>query len=77
MADFPAEMREVLEGAKPSALGACLHVSRNLIPSAAVWPMTVPDDEAVLEIATTERLSRAATAARTAVEGLAPAPAPD
>lgn len=77
MADFPAETRKVLEGAEPSALGACLHVSRNLIPSAAVWPMTVPSDEAVLEVATTGRLSRAATAARAAVEGLAPTPATD
>jgi len=39
--------------------------------------MTVPDDEAVLEVATTTRLQRAAAAARTAVEGLASVTTPE
>lgn len=72
LADFPEELRTVLEGREVTGLGACLHVSRSLVPSAAAWPTTVPDDEAVLEIAPAERLSRAAAAARRAVEGLAP-----
>jgi len=72
LADFPEDFRLVLEGTRPTALGACLHVSRALVPSAAAWPMTVPDDEAVLSLAAPERLQEAAAAARRAVEGLAP-----
>lgn len=77
LADFPSAIKETLEGGRATPLGACLHVSRNLIPSAGVWPMTVPDDEAVLEVATTTRLQRAAAAARTAVEGLASVTTPE
>lgn len=68
LADFPDDIRLVLEGKVPTKLGACLHVSRNLIPSAAVWPMTVPNEEAVLEFATPHQLQRAASAAREAVD---------
>ncbi len=74
LADFPDELRQVLEGDAPTELGACLHVSRGLIPSAAVWPMTVPNDEAVLTLATAEQLQRAATAAREAVDELSQPP---
>ena len=69
LADFPEDFRLVLNGKVPTKLGACLHVSRNLIPSAAVWPMTVPNEEAVLEFATPHQLQRAAAAAREAVDG--------
>ncbi len=69
LADFPQEFRLVLEGKTPTELGTCLHVSRNLVPSAAVWPMTVPSEESVLEFATPHQLQRAAEAARSAVEG--------
>ncbi|MEX1310938.1 MAG: hypothetical protein AB1Z65_11005, partial [Candidatus Sulfomarinibacteraceae bacterium] len=72
LADFPENFRRVLKGETATELGVCLHVSRNLIPSAAVWPLTVPSDEAVLAVATPEQLQRAAAAARDAVEGLAP-----
>jgi len=75
LADFPMDFRLVLEGKIPTELGVCLHVSRSLIPSAAVWPMTVPNDEAVLEFASPQKLQRAATAALQAVEGLSPTPA--
>jgi Domain of unknown function (DUF4388) len=75
LADFPEEFRLVLEGKVPSELGACLHVSRSLIPSAAIWPTTMPNDESVLEFATPQQLQRAATAARLAVDGLPPVPA--
>ena len=73
LADFPEDVRLVLEGKVPSSLGTCLHVSRNLIPSATVWPMTVPNEEAVLEFATPHQLQRAANAARLAVEDPPPA----
>jgi len=72
LADFPQDLCLVLQGDVPTKLGTCLHVSRSLIPSAAVWPMTVPNDEAVLEFATPEQLQKAATAARQAVEGRFP-----
>lgn len=74
LADFPVDFRLVLEGKVPTELGVCLHVSRSLIPSAAVWPRTMPNDESVLEFATPQQLQRAATAARQAVEGLPPVP---
>ncbi|MCU0303133.1 MAG: DUF4388 domain-containing protein [Thermoanaerobaculales bacterium] len=76
LADFPPEIRQVLHGARPTLLGACLHVSRGLVPSAAVWPMTMPDDEAMLSLAAPDRLQRAAAAARQAVEGLGPTAPP-
>jgi hypothetical protein len=74
LADFPEDVRLVLQGTTATELGACLHVSRNLVPSAAVWPMTVPSDEAVLALATPQQLQRAATAAREAVERPAQSP---
>lgn len=74
LADFPEGVRQVLQGKTATKLGACLHVSRSLVPSAAVWPMTVPSDEAVLSLATPQQLQRAATAAREAVEALSPSP---
>jgi hypothetical protein len=70
LADFPVDFRSVLEGKVPTELGACLHISRNLVPSAAVWPRTMPNDESVLEFATPQQLQLAATAAKQAVEGL-------
>jgi len=75
LADFPEDLRLVLEGDATTELGACLHVSRNLVPSAAVWPRTVPNDEAVLSVAAPQTLQRAATAAREAVESLSRSPA--
>jgi hypothetical protein len=74
LADFPPSLRLVLEGEIPTELGVCLHVSRSLIPSAAVWPTTMPSDESVFEFATPQQLQRAATAARQAVEGLPTVP---
>jgi len=74
LADFPEDLRLVLRGETTTTLGACLHVSRNLVPSAAVWPMTVPSDEAMLSLATPQQLQRAATAAREAVESLSRSP---
>ncbi len=70
LADFPEEIRQVLDGSVATRLGACLHVSRSLVPSAAVWPQTVPSDEAILSVATPEQLQQAAAAASDAVEGL-------
>ena len=76
LADFPENFRQVLKGETATELGVCLHVSRNLIPSAAVWPLTVPSDEAILALATADKLHRAAAAAREAVEGLASTQSP-
>lgn len=72
LADFSEQHRLVLEGKRPTDLGACLHVSRGLVPSAAAWPQTMPDDEAVLAVASPEKLQAAAAAARKAVEDLPP-----
>jgi hypothetical protein len=72
LADFPEAIRRVLDGSVATPLGACLHVSRSLVPSAAVWPQTVPDDEAILSVASPEQLQRAAAAAAHAVDGLTP-----
>jgi len=74
LADFPQDIRLVLEGEVPTEIGVCLHVSRNLIPSAAAWPLTMPSEEAVLEFASPQQLQRAANAARQAVEGISPSP---
>jgi hypothetical protein len=69
LADIPEEFRQVLEGEVPTHLGTCLHVSRDHVPSSAVWPVTVPEEEAVLDFATPQQLQRAATAARRAMRG--------
>jgi len=74
LADFPEDVCLVLQGTTVTELGACLHVSRNLVPSAAVWPMTVPSDEAMLALATPQQLQRAVTAAREAIESLGQSP---
>jgi len=70
LADFPEEIRTVLDGSVATPLGACLHVSRSLVPSAAVWPQTVPNEEAILSVSSPDQLQRAAAAAADAVEGL-------
>jgi hypothetical protein len=67
LADFPREVQQVLDSEVSTDLGVCLHVSRGEIPSAAVWPMTVPGDDAVLGHADPLKLQRAAAAAREAV----------
>ncbi len=68
LADFPPVLRQVLDNEISTGLGVCLHVSRSQVPSAAAWPMTVPGDDAVLELADPARLQRAAAAARLAIE---------
>ena len=74
LADFPTEFRVLFEAEKLSKVGICLHVSRALVPSAAAWPATVPEDETtMLELVTPRLLQQAATAAQQAVEALAPA----
>ncbi|HSN56694.1 MAG TPA: DUF4388 domain-containing protein [Candidatus Sulfomarinibacteraceae bacterium] len=69
LADFPAPFRVLLEGSTASELGICLHLSRNHVPSAPAWPITVPDDpEALLALVTQEQLQQATAAAQRAVE---------
>jgi len=72
LADFPRDHCILFEGHEASRLGTCLHVSRNLVPSAAAWPQTIPNDDALLSVASVDELQRAAEAAAAAVEGLAP-----
>jgi hypothetical protein len=70
LADFPAEIQRLLERGEPNLLGICLHVSRNLVPSAAAWPTTVPEDESALfDLVTPDKLQRASVAAWEAIEG--------
>ena len=65
LADFPSVFREVLDPRKPTALGVCLHLGRECLPSISTWPVTIPDDgECMLEIASASALALAADAAR-------------
>jgi hypothetical protein len=76
LADFPPELRRLLEGNSLTEVGICLHVSRQFVPSAAAWPVTIPDDETTLfELVPPERLQRAAAAAQEVVEKTASASA--
>jgi hypothetical protein len=48
MADFPPLFRTLFESSDVTPLGACLHLARGVLPTAHVWPTTVPEDEALL-----------------------------
>jgi hypothetical protein len=64
LADFPAEICLLLDPQTPTPLGVCLHLGREHLPSASVWPLTVPDENgSLLEIATPAALSVAREAA--------------
>jgi len=68
-ADFPEALRVLWSGRRATALGACLHLARDTLPTPAVWPDTVPSDHSLLlEIASPSRLTGAAGAARGAWE---------
>ncbi len=70
MADFPQELLQVLNPdlSRPTRLGACLYLSRAELPSASVWPLTVGDDEGLMEMAPPARIASASGAAREAIE---------
>ena len=69
LADFPSVIREVLDPRSPTPLGACLHLGRECLPTAATWPSTVPgSSETLLEVASPAALALAADAAREVAE---------
>jgi len=43
-ADFPAELHSLFAPDTAHPLGICLCLARETLPSAAVWPLTVPED---------------------------------
>ena len=70
LADFPSAIRRVLDPRSATALGACLQIGRECLPTAATWPSTVPaGGESMLEIASPTALALAADAAREVAEG--------
>ena len=72
LSDFPDQFRRLFELHSVTPLGTCLELGRQAIPSARVWPATVPDSESQLQaVATPATLIRAAAAVR---EASSPAP---
>jgi hypothetical protein len=68
-ADFHDPFRSLGSPSGVTGLGASLHLGRETLPSAGVWPATVPEDQsALLEIADPSILTAAANAARDAAE---------
>jgi len=68
MADFPLPFRQLFDGAVVTHLGACLHLGRDSLPTAHVWPATVPADRHLLTaMMTQEKLSQATEAIRTSI----------
>jgi hypothetical protein len=72
MADFPKPLRQLFDGETVTSLGACLHLGRQVLPSAHVWPETVPEDESLLfGIVSPAVLHRAAAAVNaTAIDNI-------
>jgi hypothetical protein len=69
LADFPSEIRRVLDPRSPTPLGVCLHLGRECLSTAATWPTTIPGGaETMLEIASPAALALAADAAREVAE---------
>jgi hypothetical protein len=66
LADFPSDIRRVLDPRSATPLGACLHIGRKCLATAATWPTTLPadDDDALLEIASEAAIALASDAAR-------------
>ena len=65
LADFPESIRDLFNPQTPTPLGVCLHLGRERLPSATLWPATVPhEDERLLEIATPGALAMASDAVR-------------
>jgi hypothetical protein len=69
MADFPIPFRQLFDTGVATHLGACLHLGRTALPSAHVWPATIPDDTRLLtSVLSNDALSQAAAAIRKAVD---------
>jgi hypothetical protein len=67
LADFPDELRVLMDGSQATRLGACLHLARQTLITAALWPATLPDPEVTLPtVARKTPIKRAAGAARRA-----------
>jgi hypothetical protein len=68
LADFPELFRDLFSKTSLTPLGVCLHLARQALATAQVWPPTVPEDDSILfGAATPDALTRAAAAARQAV----------
>jgi len=68
MADFPRPLRQLFGTGSVTSLGACLHLGRQVIPSAHVWPETIPRDESLLlNFVSPALLQRAAAAVNASV----------
>jgi len=68
LADFHDPFRS-LSHRQATGLGASLHLGRETLPSASLWPATVPEDHsALLEIADASVLNSAANAAQLTAE---------
>ena len=71
LADFPSDIRRVLDPRSATPLGACLQLGRECLPTAATWPSTIPGTaESMLEVASADALSLAADAAREVADEL-------
>ncbi len=69
LADMPDSVRDLFAASHPTPLAIAIHLARELLPSAHVWPRTVPDDDGVLlDAAPAAALTRAAGAARQAMQ---------
>jgi hypothetical protein len=67
-ADLPDDLRCLFAASQVTPLAMAIHLAREHLPSAHVWPRTVPDDEAMLlDAAPAAVLTRAANAARQAM----------
>lgn len=68
LADLPDDIHGLFTTADPTPLAIAVHLAREQLPSAHVWPRTVPDDAGVLlDAVPAAVLTRAAAAAREAM----------
>jgi len=73
LADFPKELRALMVGSVPSALGVCLHLAREPLLAGSLWPATAPEDDEALEgVAPEHARELAAKAARDMLERRTP-----
>ena len=71
MADFPSDIRRVLDPRSATPLGACLQIGRQCLPTAATWPSTIPgSNETLLEVASEAALALAVDSAREVAENI-------
>jgi hypothetical protein len=67
LGNFPEPFQSLFTQDSVTALGVCLHLARQILPSPQLWPLTVPEDESALfESLSPGVLTAAATAARRA-----------